>query len=107
MYKIVFSSQAEKDKKLLKRAGLDRRAKALLSVIAKNPFQNPPRYEKLVGDLAGFYSRRINIQHRIVYQVYPAEQTVKILTMWATTSDPEPPLCGAAFLLRSFPPSTI
>ena len=82
MYKIVFSSQAEKDKKLLKRAGLDRRAKALLSVIAKNPFQNPPRYEKLVGDLAGFYSRRINIQHRSVYQVYPAEQTVKILTMW-------------------------
>ena len=82
MYKIVFSSRAEKDKKLLKQAGLDRRAKALLAVIAKNPFQNPPRYEKLVGDLAGFYSRRINIQHRIVYQVYRDEQTVKVLTMW-------------------------
>ncbi len=82
MYKIVFSSQAEKDKKLLKQAGLDRRAKALLAVIAKNPFQNPPRYENLVGDLAGFYSRRINIQHRIVYQVYRDEHTVKVLTMW-------------------------
>lgn len=51
-------------------------------MISNDPFQNPPRYEKLVGDLAGFYSRRINIQHRIVYQVYQEEQTVKILTMW-------------------------
>lgn len=82
MYKIVFSSQAEKDKRLLKQAGLDRRAKALLSVLAQDPFKNPPRYEKLVGDLSGFYSRRINIKHRIVYQVFQAEQTVKILTMW-------------------------
>ena len=69
MFEIVFSSQAEKDKKLLKQAGLDKRTKALLAVIAENPFKSPPRYEKLVGDLAGFYSRRINIQHRIVYQV--------------------------------------
>ena len=82
MFEIVFSSQAEKDKKLLKQAGLDKRTKALLAVIAENPFKSPPRYEKLVGDLAGFYSRRINIQHRIVYQVYQPEQTVKILSMW-------------------------
>ena len=82
MFEIVFSSQAEKDKKLLKQAGLDKRTKALLAVIAENPFKSPPRYEKLVGDLAGFYSRRINIQHRIVYQVYQQEQTVKIFSMW-------------------------
>lgn len=82
MFEIVFSSQAERDKKLLKQAGLDKRTKALLAVIAENPFKSPPRYEKLVGDLAGFYSRRINIQHRIVYQVYQQEQTVKILSMW-------------------------
>ena len=82
MFEIVFSSQAEKDKKLLKQAGLDKRTKALLAVIAENPFKSPPRYEELVGDLAGFYSRRINIQHRIVYQVYQQEQTVKILSMW-------------------------
>ena len=82
MFEIVFSSQAEKDKKLLKQAGLDKRTKALLAVIAENPFKSPPRYEKLVGDLAGFYSRRINIQPRIVYQVYQQEQTVKILSMW-------------------------
>ena len=71
MFEIVFSSQAEKDKKLLKQAGLDKRTKALLAVIAENPFKSPPRYEKLVGDLAGFY-----------YQVYQQEQTVKILSMW-------------------------
>ena len=70
MYEIVFTKQAQKDKKLLKQAGLDKRAKALLDVIAENPFKNPPRYEKLVGDLAGYYSRRINVQHRLVYQVY-------------------------------------
>ena len=70
MYEIVFTKQAQKDKKLLKQAGLDKRIKALLDVIAENPFKNPPRYEKLVGDLAGYYSRRINVQHRLVYQVY-------------------------------------
>ena len=82
MYRIVFSSRAAKDRKLLKQAGFERRAKALLSVIAENPFKTPPPYEKLVGDLSGFYSRSINIQHRIVYQVYKEELTVKILTMW-------------------------
>lgn len=83
MYQIVLSNQAEKDKKRLKQARLERRAKALLGVIAENLFKNPPRYETLVGDLTGFYSRRINIQHRIVYQVFQEEQAVKILTMWS------------------------
>ena len=82
MYEIVFSSHAEKDKKLVKQAGLEKRVRALLAVISENPFQNPPRYEKLVGDLAGFYSRRINAQHRLVYQVYTEKRIVKILTMW-------------------------
>lgn len=83
MYQIVLSNQAEKDKKRLKQARLERRAKALLGVIAENLFKNPPRYETLVGDLTGFYSRRINIQHRIAYQVFQEEQAVKILTMWS------------------------
>lgn len=82
MYEIVFTKQAQKDKKLLKQAGLDKRTKALLDVIAENPFKNPPRYEKLVGDLAGYYSRRINVQHRLVYQVYEELKTVKVLSMW-------------------------
>lgn len=82
MYEIVFTKQAQKDKKLLKQARLDKRAKALLDVIAENPFKNPPRYEKLVGDLAGYYSRRINVQHRLVYQVYEELKTVKVLSMW-------------------------
>ena len=82
MYEIVFTKQAQKDKKLLKQTGLDKRAKALLDVIAENPFKNPPRYEKLVGDLAGYYSRRINVQHRLVYQVYEELKTVKVLSMW-------------------------
>ncbi len=68
-YQIRFSKQAEKDKRLLKGAGLERKAKELLNVIAQNPFQNPPPYEKLVGNLSGFYSRRINVQHRLVYEV--------------------------------------
>ena len=68
-YQIRFSKQAEKDKRLLKGAGLERKAKELLNVIAQNPFQNPPPYEKLVGNLNGFYSRRINVQHRLVYEV--------------------------------------
>ncbi len=70
MYIIRFSKQADKDKKLLKGAGLDTKAKNLLNIIAKNSFQNPLPYEGLVGNLNGYYSRRINIQHRLVYQVY-------------------------------------
>lgn len=82
MYTVVFSRQAEKDKRFLAQAGLEKRAKALLAVLSGDPFKTPPPYEKLVGDLAGFYSRRINVQHRLVYQVYPEEKIVKVLRMW-------------------------
>ena len=80
MYRVVFSKQAEKDKKLLKQAGLDNKAKQILNILCINPFQNPPPYEKLLGDLKGKYSRRINITHRIVYKVVDNE--VIILRMW-------------------------
>ena len=92
MYIIRFSKQADKDKKLLKGACLDQKAKNLLNIIAQNPFQNPPPYEGLVGNLSGYYSRRINIQHRLVYQVYSEpvvvegieyEGTIKIVRMWS------------------------
>ncbi len=82
MYKIVFAKQAMKDRRLIAQAGLERRAKALLAVLSENPFQAPPPYEKLVGNLSGFYSRRINVQHRLVCSVHEQEQTVKILRMW-------------------------
>lgn len=78
-----FTRDAQKDAKKLSAAGLRPRAEALLSVLETNPFQNPPRYEALVGDLAGAYSRRINIQHRLVYQVLKEERAVKILRMWS------------------------
>jgi Txe/YoeB family toxin of toxin-antitoxin system len=73
---------AQKDAKKTKRAGLKSRVENLLSVIQKNPFQTPPSYEKPVGDLNGAYSRRINIQHRLVYQVLTDEKTVKVIRMW-------------------------
>ena len=76
MYIIKFSQMAEKDKKLLKRAGREKKAKELLNIIAQNPFQTPPPYEKLLGNLEGNYSRRINIQHRIVYEVYEAKEGI-------------------------------
>lgn len=82
MYQIVFTKQAMKDRRLVARAGLEQRAKALLSVLSENPFQNPPPYEKLVGNLSGFYSRRISFQHRLVYSVHEEENIVKILRMW-------------------------
>ena len=69
MYRVVFTRQADKDKPLLKRAGLETRAKALLDVLREDPFTNPPPYEKLSGDMQGLYSRRINVQHRLVYAV--------------------------------------
>ena len=69
MYLVEFSSQADKDKKRLKAAGLERKAKELLNILVENPFQSPPPYEKLIGDLRGNFSRRINIQHRLVYDV--------------------------------------
>ena len=81
-WKIIFTKIARKDAKKIKRAGLKSRVESLLSVIRKNPFQNPPSYEKLVGDLSGAYSRRINIQHRLVYQVLTDEKIVKIIRMW-------------------------
>ena len=91
MYIIIFSKQADKDKKLLKGAGLAPKAKKLLDLIAENPFQNLPPYEGLLGNLSGYYSRRINIQHRLVYQVYNEsvvineveyQGTIKIVRMW-------------------------
>ena len=79
---LAFTKQAQKDAKKLAAAGLKDKAQALLDVLKQNPFQNPPSYEKLVGDLAGAYSRRINIQHRLVYQVLEAERVVKVIRMW-------------------------
>lgn len=81
-YNIKYSKQAVKDIKNLKSAGLDNKAKRLIEIISKNPFQNPPPYEKLIGDLSGMYSRRINIQHRLVYAVDEETKTIKVLRMW-------------------------
>jgi len=82
-WQIVFSRHAQKDAPKLASAGLKAKTTELLQILKENPFQNPPPYEKLVGDLAGTYSRRINIQHRLVYEVFPAENTVKVLRMWS------------------------
>lgn len=82
MYKVVYTKTAVKDIPKLKAAHLEEKAKALIEIIKTNPFQVPPPYEKLVGDLNGAYSRRINVQHRLVYQVYEAEQTIKIVSLW-------------------------
>jgi len=81
-WRIVYSRQAQKDAKKLATSGLKPKAKSLLGVIAEDPSATPPRYEKLVGDLAGCYSRRINIQHRLVYEVLPDERVVHVLRMW-------------------------
>lgn len=81
-WELVYTKQAQKDAKKLSASGLKERAQELLALIRKNPYQNPPPYEKLVGDLAGACSRRINIQHRLVYQVYEAEHVIKILRLW-------------------------
>jgi Txe/YoeB family toxin of toxin-antitoxin system len=81
-WKLVYTKQAQKDGKKLASSHLKQKAQAILDTLARNPFQNPPPYEKLVGDLAGAYSRRINIQHRIVYEVVEAEHTVKVIRMW-------------------------
>lgn len=82
MYKVVYTKTAVKDIPKLKAAHLDEKAKSLIEIIKANPFQVPPPYEKLVGDLNGAYSRRINVQHRLVYQVYEAEQMIKIISLW-------------------------
>ncbi len=81
-WSVVFTQQARKDARTLASSGLKDKAQTLLAVLAQNPFQNPPPYEKLVGDLAGAYSRRINIQHRLVYEVLSSERVVKVLRMW-------------------------
>ena len=81
-WSIVYTRQAQKDARKIAPSNLKSKTQRLLDIIAKNPFQSPPPYEKLVGDLAGAYSRRINIQHRLVYQVYDAEHSVKVLRMW-------------------------
>lgn len=82
-YEIAYTKRAVKDIPNLKGAKLDEKTKALIKILKDNPYQNPPPYEKLVGDLQGAYSRRINSKHRLVYQVYEKEQTVKILSMWS------------------------
>ncbi len=82
-WQLVFARHAQKDAARLAAAGLKAKAQELLAVLAQNPFQNPPPYEKLVGDLAGAYSRRLNIQHRLVYQVLEETRTVKVLRMWS------------------------
>ena len=81
-WQVVYTKHAQKDAKKLSASGLKTNAQALLVVLTENPFQNPPPYEKLVGDLAGAYSRRINIQHRVVYEVLNHQNVVKVLRMW-------------------------
>ena len=81
-WELVYTKQAQKDAKKLAASGLKTKAKKLLEIIKENPYQNPPPYEKLVGDLAGACSRRINIQHRMVYQVYEKEHIIKIIRLW-------------------------
>ena len=82
MYKVVLSRQAVKDKEKIQQSGLGKRVKALLELISEDPCRTPPPYEKLVGDLKGFYSRRINLQHRLVYEVREEEKAVVIARMW-------------------------
>lgn len=81
-WQVVYAKQALKDAKKLSASGLRPKAEQILDLLARDPFQNPPPYEKLVGDLAGTYSRRINIQHRIVYEVFAKQKTVRVLRMW-------------------------
>lgn len=81
-WEVVYARQAIKDAKKLAASGLKEKAQELLALLADDPFRNPPPFEKLVGDLAGTYSRRINIQHRIVYEVFTKEKTVRVLRMW-------------------------
>ena len=79
---IVYTKQAKKDAKKLKHAGLKNKAQAIINSLSENPYKNPPPFEKLVGDLSGAYSRRINIQHRLVYQVHESKKIVKVIRMW-------------------------
>jgi Txe/YoeB family toxin of toxin-antitoxin system len=81
-WEVVYSKQAQKDALKLAASGLKGKAQTLLAVLKENPFQNPPPFERLVGDLSGAFSRRINIQHRLVYEVLPEQHVVKVLRMW-------------------------
>ena len=81
-WSVVYAKQAIKDAKKVKASGLKEKAQGLLDVLESEPFQNPPPFEKLVGDLSGAYSRRINIQHRLVYEVFSEQRTVRVLRMW-------------------------
>ncbi len=80
---LVYTKHAQKDAQKLASAGLKEKAQSLLAILRENPFQKPPPYEKLVGDLSGAYSRRINIQHRLVYEVIEEQNTVKVLRLWS------------------------
>ena len=81
-WRLVFTKQAQKDAKKIAQSGLKPQAERLLELLKENPYQNPPPYEKLIGDLSGAYSRRINIQHRLVYQVMDEIKAVKVIRMW-------------------------
>lgn len=83
MYKILYTKTAIKDIPKLKAAHLDKTAKALIELIKENPYQSPPSYEKLVGDMKGAYSRRINLQHRLVYEIFEEEKAIKIISLWS------------------------
>jgi Txe/YoeB family toxin of toxin-antitoxin system len=83
MWRVVFTKQAPKDAKKLSAAGLRPKAETLLDILRENPYQTPPPFEKLIGDLSGAYSRRINIQHRLVYQIIDDKKTVKVIRMWS------------------------
>jgi Txe/YoeB family toxin of toxin-antitoxin system len=82
MYKIVYSSQAQRDAKKAGKSGIKNNIQKIIEILQKNPYQSPPPFEKLLGDLSGAYSRRINMQHRLVYQIYEEEKFVKIIRMW-------------------------
>ena len=81
-WRIVFAKQAQKDAKKVAAAGLRSKAESLLNILRENPYQTPPPFEKLIGDLAGAYSRRINIQHRLVYEILDKQKVVKVIRMW-------------------------
>jgi len=82
MWEIVYTKHVQKDSKKIIESGLQEKVKKIVSILESDPFQNPPPYEKLIGDLSGAYSRRITIQHRLVYQVFENEKTVRVLRMW-------------------------
>jgi toxin YoeB len=81
-WKIVYTRQAQRDARKIAAAGLRPKAERILEILSQNPFQTPPPFEKLLGDLSGAYSRRVNIQHRLIYQILEEERTVKVIRMW-------------------------